>query len=48
MAEKNSQFTFEEDQEMEAQPIYLSSDETAIASPCSSPIPQLPNNVPDT
>ena len=33
---------------METQPIYLSSDEKAIASPCSSPISQLPNNVPDT
>ena len=32
----------------ETQPIYLSSDESEIASPCSSPIPQLPNNVPDT
>ena len=35
-------------QEMEAQPIFLSSDESEIASPCSSPIPHLPNNVPDT
>ena len=48
MAEWNSQFTISEDQEMETQPIYLSSDESKIASPCSSPIPQLPNNVPDT
>ena len=48
MAEKNSQFTIEEDQEMETQPIYLSSDEIEIDSPCSSPFPQLPNNVPDT
>ena len=30
------------------QPIYLSSDESKIDSPCSSTIPQLPNNVPDT
>ena len=45
MAEMNSQFTNEEDQEIETQPIYLSSDESEIASPCSSPIPQLPNNV---
>ena len=44
----NSQFTIEEDQEMETQPIYLSSHECEIASPCSSPIPQLPNNVRDT
>ena len=34
--------------EMETQPIYLSSDESEIDSLCSSPIPQLPNNVPDT
>ena len=33
---------------METQPIYLSSDESEIDSPPSSPIPQLPNNVPDT
>ena len=48
MAEINSQFTIDEDQEMETQPIYLSSDESEIGWPCSSPIPQLPNNVPDT
>ena len=48
MAEINSQFNFNEDQEMETQPIFLSSDENEIDSPCSSPIPQLPNNVPDT
>ena len=48
MADVNSQFTIDEDQEMETQPIYLSSDESEIVSPCSSPIPQLPNNVPDT
>ena len=48
MAEMNSQFTIEEDQEMETQPIYLSSDESEIASPCSSPITQLPINTPDT
>ena len=47
MAEKNAQFTIDEDQEMETQHIYLSSDESEIASPCLSPIPQLPNNVPD-
>ena len=47
MAEKNSQFTIDEDQEMETQPIFLSSDESEINSPSSSPIPQLPNNVPD-
>ena len=33
---------------METQPIYLSSDESEIDSLSSSPIPQLPNNVPDT
>ena len=48
MAEMNSQFTIEEDQEMETQPIYLSSGESKIDLPCSSPIPQLANNVPDT
>ena len=48
MAGRNSQFTIDEDQEMETQPIYLSSDESGIASPCSSSIPQLPNHVPDT
>ena len=44
----NSQFTIDEDQEMETQPIYLSSDESEIDSLSSAPIPQLPNNVPDT
>ena len=48
MAEMNSQLTIDEDQEMETQPIYLSSEESEIASLCSSPIPQLPNNVHDT
>ena len=48
MAEINSQFNFNDDQEMETQPIYLSSDESEIDSVRSSPIPQLPNNVPDT
>ena len=48
MAEMNSQSTIDEDQEMETKPIYLSSDESEIASPCSSSIPQLPNNAPDT
>ena len=48
MAELNSQFTIDGDQEMELQPIYLSCDESAIGSPCSSPISQLPDNVPDT
>ena len=48
MAEINSQFNCDEDQGMETQPIYLSSDESDIDSPSSSPIPQLPNNVPDT
>ena len=44
----NPQFTIDEDQEMDTQPIYLSSDESEIASPCSPNTPQLPNNVPDT
>ena len=48
MAKFNSQFNFDENQEMETQPIYLSSAESEIDSLCSSPIPQLPNNVPDT
>ena len=48
MVEMNSQFTIDEDQEMETQPIYLSSDESEIELLCSSPIPQLPNNAPDT
>ena len=43
----NSQFNFDEDQEMETQPIYLSSDESEIDSLHPSPIPQLPNNTPD-
>ena len=47
MAETNPQFNFEEDQEMESQPIYLSSDESEIDSLHPSPIPQLPNNIPD-
>ena len=48
MAGINSQFNFGEDQQMEIQPIYLSSDESEIDSSSSPPIPQLPNNVPDT
>ena len=48
MAEINSQFNFNEYQEMEAQPIHLSSDESEIDSPPPSLIPQLPNNVPAT
>ena len=48
MADINSQFNFDEDQEMETQPIYLSSDESEIDSLHPSPIPQLPNNTPDT
>ena len=47
MAE-NPQFAIDEDQEMEPEPIYLSCDESEIDSLCSSPTPQLPNNVPDT
>ena len=48
MAESNYEFTFDEDQELEAQPLYLSSDGSEIASPCSSRGPQLSNNVFDT
>ena len=48
MAEMNSQFNFDEAQEKETQPIYLSSDESEIILPCSSPTPWLPKNVPDT
>ena len=48
MTELNSQFNFDEDQAMETQPIYLSSDESEIDSLHPSPIPQLPNNTPDT
>ena len=48
MAENNSQFTIVEHQEMETQPFYLSKDGSEIASPCSSPTAQQPNNVPDT
>ena len=33
---------------MERQSIYINNDEIGIASLCSSPGPQLPNNVPDT
>ena len=47
MAEINSQFNCDEDQEMESQPIYLSSDESEIDSLHPSPIPQLQNNNPD-
>ena len=48
MAEINSQFNIDEDEELETQPICLSNDESEIDSPSSPPIPQLPNNVPDT
>ena len=48
MAEINYQINFNEDQDMETHSILLSSDESEIDSPCSSPSPQLPNNVPDT
>ena len=48
MTEIHSEFTFDEDQEMETQPIYLSSDESETGCPCASPIPQLPDNVRDT
>ena len=48
MAEINSQFNFDEDHEMETQPIYLPSDESEIDSLHPSPMLQLPNNIPDT
>ena len=42
-------FRMEEDEEpMATEPIYLSSDENEISSPPSSPVPQPPDNVPDT
>ena len=47
MAGTNTQFTIDDDQEMETEPIYLSSDESDNESPPSSPLPQLPNNTPD-
>ena len=47
MAATNTQFTIDDDQEMETEPIYLSSDESENESPPSSPLPQLPNNTPD-
>ena len=47
MAETNTQFTIDDNQEMETEPIYLSSDESDNESPPSSPLPQLPNNTPD-
>ena len=47
MAETNSQFNFDKNQAMETQPIFISSDESETDSTSSSPIPQLPNNVPD-
>ena len=47
MAEMYPHFAIDEDQEMETQPIYLSSDESEIDSLCSPLILQLPNNVPD-
>ena len=47
MADTNTQFTIDEDQEMETEPIYLSSDESENESPPSSPLLHLPNNTPD-
>ena len=47
MAATNTQFTIDDDQEMETEPIYLSSDESENESPPSSPLPKLPNNTPD-
>ena len=48
MAEMNPEFIIVEDPEKETQPVYLSSDESEINSPCLSSIPQIPNNVLDT
>ena len=48
MAEINTQFHLDEDQKMQTQPIYLSSDESDINSLPSSLVPQPPDNVPDT
>ena len=45
MAETNYQITFDEDQDMESQPIHPSRGESEIASFCLSPGPQLLNNV---
>ena len=42
------QFTFDEAQEIETQLIHLRKDYSEITSTCSSPSPQLPNNVPST
>ena len=42
------QFTFGEGQEMDTQPIYLSSGESENTTPWSSTGNQLPNNVPDS
>ena len=47
MAGTNTQFTIDDDQEMETEHIFLSSDESENESPPSSPLPQLPNNTPD-
>ena len=47
-AELNYQFTLDEDQEKETQPIFLFSDESKTNTPCSSPGPELPKNAPDT
>ena len=47
MAATNTLFTIDDNQEMETEPIYLSSDESDNESPPSSPLPQLPNNTPD-
>ena len=48
-ADMTTTFRMEEDEEpMATEPIYLSSDENEINSPPSSPVPQPPDNVPDT
>ena len=48
MAEKNDHCIFDEDQELETQPISLSSDQTENTTFYPPPGNQLPNNVPDS
>ena len=47
-ADMTTTFSMDEDEQpMATEPIYLSSDESEINSPPSSPVPQPPDNVPD-
>ena len=48
MVEMSYLFTFDEDQDMETKPIYLSGDKNENTTPCSTPGNLLPNNVPDS